>query len=267
MNHLGTKILETERLILRPFTLGDADAAFRNWEGDPEVSKYLVRPAYRDAAESARAMEGYIVRYKEPDYYDWAVVLKSLGEPIGGILAHDQRDDVRRAEVGYNIGSKFWGQGYATEAFRAVIRFFFEEVGYNRIEAAHDARNPASGRVMEKCGLRYEGTRRQAFKNNAGIADMCFYGILAEDYFGCQSCGVPCDEAHRDLFGTEPDGRPSRYCVYCRENGAFTEPDITLEETVELGVPHLARKIGEDAARAELRALLPTLERWRKGCP
>jgi ribosomal-protein-alanine N-acetyltransferase len=68
-----------------------------------------------------------------------------------------------------------------TEALNAVIDFFFEQVGVNRVEACHDPQNPNSGKVMEKCGMRYEGTQRQASFNNQGICDLSWYAILAED--------------------------------------------------------------------------------------
>ena len=72
---------------------------------------------------------------------------------------------------------------FTREALAALIPFFFEEVGANRIEALHDPNNPNSGKVMAKCGLKYEGTLRQADWSNKGIVDACMYGMLASDYF------------------------------------------------------------------------------------
>jgi len=86
-------------------------------------------------------------------------------------------------EIGYCIGEKWWGQGIVTEAFRALIPYFFEKVGANRIQARHDSQNPASGRVMQKSGLTYEGTLRKADVNNTGIVDACMYSILKDEYF------------------------------------------------------------------------------------
>jgi ribosomal-protein-alanine N-acetyltransferase len=70
-----------------------------------------------------------------------------------------------------------------SEAFSAIIPFLFEEVGVNRIEAQHDPNNPHSGNVMKKCGLKYEGTLRQVGYNNQGIADVCIYSLLRDEYF------------------------------------------------------------------------------------
>ena len=89
-------------------------------------------------------------------------------------------------QVGYCIGSKWWHQGITSEALGAVIPFLFEEVGANRIEARHDPNNPRSGDVMRKCGLKYEGTLRQADYNNQGIVDVCIYGLLRDEYLAAK---------------------------------------------------------------------------------
>jgi len=78
----------------------------------------------------------------------------------------------------------------------------------------------------------------------------------------CQSCALPFDEGHRNLRAKELDGTDSPYCVYCYQDGRFTVPHVTIKEIVEIGVPHLAAKIGEDAALAQLSAFVPTLRRW-----
>jgi ribosomal-protein-alanine N-acetyltransferase len=85
--------------------------------------------------------------------------------------------------IGYCIGKKYWNQGITSEALNRIIKFFFEEVGVNRIESRHDPNNPNSGKVMKKCGMKYEGTIRQADINNQGICDYSEYGILAEEYY------------------------------------------------------------------------------------
>ena len=109
--------------------------------------------------------------------------MKESGEPIGAIDVVNLREDIEEAEIGYCLGTAWWRLGIMTEAFQRVIQFLFEEVGVNRITATHDPRNPHSGDVMKKCGLRYEGTSRQAGKNNQGICDLARYAILKEDYF------------------------------------------------------------------------------------
>jgi len=79
----------------------------------------------------------------------------------------------------------------------------------------------------------------------------------------CQSCGMPFDEGHVEFIAKEPDGSESIYCSYCYKDGKFLEPNATISDMVEIGVPHLARKIGEQAAREQLSRFIPTLVRWK----
>lgn len=184
MKHLGTVMLETERLILRRFELSDADSMFKNWAGDSEVTKYLTWPTHTDVSVSKAVIESWLHLYEKPDHYSWAIVLKEIREPIGSIAAVDVRDDIEMVHIGYCIGRKWWRQGYTSEALAELVRFFFEDVSVNRIESRHDPRNPNSGKVMLKCGLKYEGTHRQDDTNNqGGFCDTARYAILAEDYF------------------------------------------------------------------------------------
>ncbi len=183
MKHKGTQTLETERLILRQFTENDAEAAFRNWESDDKVTKFLRWQTYDDIREVKKVLRIWIENYKNNNFYQWAIMPKDLGEPIGTISAVGMDEKTNKIHIGYCIGSKWWHMGYTSEALARIIPFFFEEVGANRIESQHDPNNPNSGKVMQKCGMQYEGTLRQADYNNQGIVDACMYAILAEDYF------------------------------------------------------------------------------------
>jgi len=178
MKHKGTVTLETERLILRKFTKEDAEAVFRNWASDDEVTKYLTWPTHRSVEASAWYMDFCLESYKKDDSYQWGIELKETGELFGNISVVRMNEDVDSVELGYVIGRRFWGNGYTTEAVKAVIRFLFEEVGANRIAARHDPNNPNSGRVMQKAGMQYEGTLRQCDRNNQGIVDCAVYSIL-----------------------------------------------------------------------------------------
>lgn len=187
MNHLGTRRLETGRLILRPFTLADAPAMYRNWGSDPEVTRYLTWPTHTGVDVSEKVLADWVGHYAEPDYYQWAIVLKEVGEPIGGISIVRMNEDVGSVHVGYCIGRRWWRQGYTSEALGALLRFFFEEVGALRVDSRHDPRNPGSGAVMAHCGMTREGTMRQADRNNQGICDYTEYGILREEYFAAKA--------------------------------------------------------------------------------
>lgn len=183
MKHIGTKELETNRLKLRRFELSDADAVFSNWANDPEVTKYLMWPPHKDISVTEAVLKEWIGYYGSDKFYQWAIILKSNGnEPIGSISIVKMVESIEMVHVGYCIGKKWWHQGITSEALSELVRFFFEEVGVNRIESRHDPRNPNSGKVMEKSGLIYEGTVKQGDWNNQGICDYSMYGLVLEDY-------------------------------------------------------------------------------------
>ena len=183
MTHLGTKTLETDRLILRRFTIGDADAMFANWANDPDVTKFLMWQPHGNTDVTKAILGEWVSRYGEDDFYNWAITLKSNGgEPIGSIAVVDKHDHIEMVHIGYCLGKNWWRRGIMSEALGALVKFFFEEVRVNRIESRHDTRNPNSGKVMLKCGLLYEGTHRDGDHSNQGIGDSAMYAILAADY-------------------------------------------------------------------------------------
>jgi ribosomal-protein-alanine N-acetyltransferase len=184
MTHKGTVTLETERLILRRFALDDADAMYRNWASDHDVTKYLMWKPHSSIHESRSVIALWVDSYAKPDHYQWAITPKAIGEPIGDIAVMSIDAAIRSASVGYAIGKAWWHRGYTSEALAVVVKFLFEEVGVNRIEGYHNTANPNSGRVMEKAGLKYEGMGRQAGRDNSGVHDTARYAILADEYFG-----------------------------------------------------------------------------------
>lgn len=181
MKHLGTQTLETSRLILRQFTLDDAPAMHANWASDPEVTKFLTWPVHPNADVSRMVLESWVKAYDDPKYYQWAIELKEIGQPIGSISVVGQNEQTEMLHIGYCIGQSWWHKGIMTEALRAVMDFLFDEVGANRLESRHDPRNPHSGAVMKKCGMKYEGTMRSADWNNQGLCDACCYAILKSE--------------------------------------------------------------------------------------
>ncbi len=183
MNHNGTVLIETERLILRRFDIADADAAFTNWMGDGKVTEFLRWQPHESVEVTARVIDNWIQGYENNNYYQWAIVLKQTDKPIGSISVVEQEEKTEKLHVGYCIGSRWWNSGYTSEAFAAIIAYLFKTVKANRIESQHDPENIASGKVMKKCGLKYEGTLKQYDWSNKGIVDACMYGITAKDYF------------------------------------------------------------------------------------
>ena len=182
LTHKGTQTIESSRLILRRAVRDDAEPMFRNWASDPEVTKYLTWPTYEKVETAYQILDLWASEYEKPDYYQWMIVLKELGEPIGSISVVRQNDRVEEAEIGYCIGSRWWHKGIVSEALAAVIKYLFEEVGMNRVAARHDPNNPHSGGVMRKCGMKYEGTNRSCDRNNQGICDAAQYSILRSEW-------------------------------------------------------------------------------------
>ena len=184
MTHHGTRTIETDRLLLRPFRPTDVEPAYRNWLSDPEVTKFLRWKTHTDISVSRRLITEWSEKSADPSFYQWAIELKSIGEPIGTISVVGRNDELDIVHIGYCIGSRWWLQGITTEAFRALIPFFFNEVGANRIECQHDPNNPNSGAVMRKCGMTYEGTLRKADRSNRGVVDACIYSLLRSEWNG-----------------------------------------------------------------------------------
>lgn len=185
MNHKGTALLETDRLILRKYVIDDADDMYNNWASEDEVTKFLTWPTHRDIEVSRTVLTDWIANYNKEDYYNWAIELKEIDEIIGNISVVHIKENTECALLGYCIGTKWWGLGIMPEAGKEVIRYLFEEVGFNRIAAYHDGNNPKSGRVMQKMGMTYEGTLRKAGFCNQGVCDEVWYSILKEEYQNC----------------------------------------------------------------------------------
>lgn len=181
MKHLGTKTLETPRLLLRPFRMEDAELMYQNWAKDPKVTRYLTWPAHSSLDITKAVLADWTQAYSQMDWYQWAIVDRALEQPVGSISVVSHNDKAELAHIGYCLGRRWWGQGIMTEALQAVMDFLFEEVGMNRLESRHDPRNPGSGKVMMKCGMKFEGLLRQSDWNNQGICDACWYGLIREE--------------------------------------------------------------------------------------
>ena len=186
MNHKGTVALETERLILRRFIISDLEPMFHNVWSNFDVWKwtnYEPMNSIDDILNLNNIFTDYwFAKYEKSDYYNWAMQLKLSGEVIGRIRGGIPDDRIRQIELAYELGQNWWNQGFMTEALKKVIDFFFNEIGFSRIFTSHAHENPASGKVMQKCGMTYEGTMRQALNKNNGLQDKVNYAILADDY-------------------------------------------------------------------------------------
>ena len=177
MKNLGTVTLVTDRLILRRFELKDAPFMFKNWASDEEVTRFLTWQKHENIGVTEWVINSWIENYTDEKYYQWAIVLKEIDQPIGSISVVRINESIGEYEVGYCMGKPWWGKGIMAEALIEVKRFLFDEVGAKRIKAVHDVNNPNSGRVMVKAGFTYCERLHKAAQNNQGVVDIDVYII------------------------------------------------------------------------------------------
>jgi [ribosomal protein S5]-alanine N-acetyltransferase len=175
--------LRTARLVLRPFAIADAPVV-KALAGAREIASTTLNvPHPYDDGMAETWIGTHAPGYDAGEQATFAVMLQEDGDLVGAIgltivADHD------RAELGYWVGVPYWNRGYASEATVELLRFGFEALELNRIYAVHLVRNPASGRVMQKAGMRYEGTLRQHVRKWDVFEDLAWYGLLAVDWRG-----------------------------------------------------------------------------------
>jgi len=177
----GQPVLLTPRLRLRAFDVADAPAVQR-LAGDfaiADTTLSIPHPYPEGMAEAWLA--SLATAFAEGQQAVYAITDRASGEVVGaiGLILRREHD---RAELGYWVGRPFWGRGFATEAARAMLEFGFHVLDLSRIYAGHFARNPASGRVLTKIGMRPEGTARSHVKRWGRSEDLVLYGILREEF-------------------------------------------------------------------------------------
>ena len=177
---MKTSHLDTNRLLLRPFLPSDAQDVQR-LAGDWSIADTTLNvPHPYEDGMAERWISTHQLNSDSGELAVFAIVTKAGNDLVGAIsLELDQPFD--RGRLGYWIGKPYWGLGYCTEAADRVLCFGFSELGLNRIHSAHLKRNPASGRVMQKIGMREEGVARQHVKKWGKFEDLVFYGILRDD--------------------------------------------------------------------------------------
>ena len=173
--------LETERLVLRPFQISDADTV-EKLAGDNQIASTTLNVPHPYPKGGAKEW----IATHEPKYLEgkgvvYAVTLKNSGELIGSIGLMSMVEH-HQAELGYWVGVPYWNQGFCTEAGKAILEYGFETMGLNRIHACYLTRNPASGRVLGKIGMIHEGTRRQHVLKWGVYEDLELMGILRSDW-------------------------------------------------------------------------------------
>ena len=182
LRHKGTVTLESERLVLRQFLVSDAEDMYNNWATDAEVTKYLTWDPHESVDMTRDILTSWVETYERLESYQWAMVIKDTNKLVGsiGLVKHSNINEY--CEVGYCCSRSVWGQGYMTEALKTINDFLFFQVGFERISAIHYAENTASGRVMQKVGMKHEGTKRHFYKKAEGVFIDCeSYAVIKSD--------------------------------------------------------------------------------------
>lgn len=165
MKHIGTIELNTKRLLLRKFKIEDSFFMFKNWASNENVTKYLTWEPHKDIDTTKSILESWINSYDNLNYYQWCIVLKDIDEPIGsiGVVLLDEENEL--VQIGYCIGERWWGKGITTEALQKIIEFLFSSVKIKKIETKHIIENIASGKVMKKSGMIFQGNLKKENDN------------------------------------------------------------------------------------------------------
>ena len=176
MNNIGTKTIETERLILRRFSEQDAKEIYEGYVNQKDFL-YYTNKEKRTLEEEIESLKGIDEKYNNPEYYNWLITTKTDKKIIGAInLNVDNYNE--SVEFNYAVDDRYKGKGYMTEALEAVKNYCLNEVKVNRIFGGCEINNLASKRVMEKCSFIYEGTLRNYLKLKDGYHDMHLYSII-----------------------------------------------------------------------------------------
>lgn len=175
-------VLETERLVLRKLTSRDIGAVYE-YGREPEVARYMPWEYHRSIDDAAMFVRSQIDNYRRGQPASWGIVLKDEDRLIGASGFGSWSLSNSRAEMGYVLAKSHWNQGLMTEVASELIRFGFEQMHLNRLQARAVVENIASWRIMEKVGMTYEGTERQARFEKGRFVDFRVYAILREQYF------------------------------------------------------------------------------------
>ena len=172
------RIIETQRLLLRPFRTDDAKMMYQNWTYDERVARYCRWYPHQSISDTQALLEMYLEQAKKGFPYRWAITYKGDDIPIGVIDVVGVSEDGKRAEVGYVLSHAYWNRGIMSECLKAVIDFLFQ-AGFEEISANHHVDNPASGRVMEKCGMQFCGYEETQEKYGSDkLCKVKCYGIM-----------------------------------------------------------------------------------------
>lgn len=182
MKYVELEILETKHLILRKFRADDAEGFYERVAGSQEVTKYMLWQPHKTVFETQESLNKILERYQNGQGYTWGIALREDDSIIGRIdlLRFDEAKD--SCSFAYMLGKDFWGQGYGTEALKAVFSFAFEKMKIKSIVADHMRENKASGKVMQTVGMKYVKTYLAKYEKAGKLYDADEYVITYNDW-------------------------------------------------------------------------------------
>lgn len=173
--------IEAQRVTLRHLEESDTDSLFEIFS-DPEALRYWSSPPFKERVEAEKLLAEIHDNFRQKELFQWGIARRSDDQIIGTSTLFRFDDQSRRAEIGYILNRRFWGNGFIGEALTALIGFAFEKMNLHRIEADIDPRNSASVNVVERLGFQKEGLLRERWIVGDEIQDTLFYGLLESDW-------------------------------------------------------------------------------------
>ncbi|TSA28457.1 MAG: N-acetyltransferase [Ignavibacteriales bacterium] len=173
--------METERLILRKITIDDVNDIYE-YASITDVTTFVLWDTHKTKQDSIDFIKLTEEQFNNNISFIWGIVIKSENKLIGTIDLRNWDAIHKCGEIGYVISQKYWNRGYVSEAMKTVIKFGLEELHLNRIEAHCEEENIGSWRVMEKCGMKYEGTLREKVFIKERFRSMKMYSILKSEW-------------------------------------------------------------------------------------
>jgi len=174
-------------IVLRRFEIDDLFSVYENCWKHYDVWKwtnYQPMNTLDEVKTNANMFtDNWFCAYSRDNRYSWAIVEKSSGQVIGRMFGMHPDDEKCEVELAYEIGPNWWNKGYMTEALKIILRFFIKDVGMNRVYCYHANENMASGRVMQKAGMKQTGVTINGCTCNAGTFNRVNYEMTKDDYF------------------------------------------------------------------------------------
>ena len=173
--------LETERFLLRPIEASDAKEVFHYFSQD-EVTKYYDLNTFKDIKEAKVLIENWQKKYHKKEGFRWGIATKKENKIIGSCGYHNWEKEHFKAEIGFEVTPEFWRKGVMTEVLQSILRYGFEAMELNRIEALYDIENLASKKTLEKAGFVYEGVLRQSAFEKGHFCDAAICSLLKKEH-------------------------------------------------------------------------------------